>query len=143
MRCTKEENNHGRENLATRRWWRPINGERRSSWREHHGNVAVLKNVCGSTMCKYECEYGCENVDKKSDPGEEKDRSISSSRGQFFKSGSRARLCGNGQREKAKWQAYRGSVDALSRNSHEDTGAEMSRCGNGVTAARVRSAVRT
>ena len=61
-------------------------GERRSSWREYHGNVAVLKNVCGSTMCKYECEYGCENVDKKSDPGEEKDRSISSSRGQFFKS---------------------------------------------------------
>ena len=49
-------------------------------------------------------------------------------------SSSRA-LHGNGQREKAKWQAYRGSVAALLRNDHEDTSVEMSRCGNGVTAA--------
>ena len=60
-------------------------GERRSTWREYHGNVAVWKDDRGSTMWTHD-EYLHENVDTKSDTGAMKDCSISKSCGQMVKS---------------------------------------------------------
>ena len=41
-------------------------GERRTTWRDDHGNVAVWRDDRGSTMWKYEHEYDYENIGARS-----------------------------------------------------------------------------
>ena len=132
-RMTTEEKNHGREDLATTRWWRPmiVNGDFRgeSTMATWQCGEIIMPVRCGSTSAS----TAARTSTRRAIRGVEKDPSISSSCGQFLQSESRARHDGSGQREKAKWQAYRGSVAALLRNSGDswcsgkvwrDTGSE-------------------
>ena len=133
-------------------------GERRSTWRQEHGNVAVWND--DREMRKYEYDY--ESVDKRSGTGAEKDCIISNSFGHLLKSllrrdrchkqrdatidhASEARLSDNNSpRDEAKWQEDHGRVAALFINSYGATIAANSRCGNAVTLAEcVRSAVQS
>ena len=120
---------------------REVGGDRRRRKEiyVHVGNDAVWKGDRGSTMWKYD---DCENVDKKSNTGAERDRSNRSSCGQLLKSlkwrdrshteseakiddESKARLCDDtSQRDNAKKQRYHRSVAAWLRNNHGTTIAE-------------------
>ena len=81
-------------------------GERISTWREHHGNVAVWKDDRGSTLWKYDNNH--ENVDKRTVTGAES----SSSCGQLLKTlmwrdrrrNENARLDGTSQCHRAIWR---------------------------------------